>query len=287
VYFVKLQLYSGDYDAHIPTFVELKREHKLSIEAAVELSFLYMAYYSEASAWIHFQTYGGLHSRAIDYLPIETQRRNLYGGRIHLHLTELCELHQDKPWLDRLRACNSWSELLDEVGSVYGNGRWSSFTTSELLIHTAELDIEPDSFEVLSSSGPLNGMLALGLAPCEQTCKDVHQALLDEGITTSFSQLESLLCDWCGVCKGSFYSGRNWDRQQGRILKVEERTGKLLLPLWEVRSKATKLGCLGELNGWAGIDKQRLKHYAKTGVVLAPWEERNGSSVYDSPFPCG
>jgi hypothetical protein len=34
------------------------------------------------------------------------------------------------------------------------------------------------------------------------------------------------------------------------------------------------LTTLGELNGWEGIDKARLKAYKETGTVLAPWEDR-------------
>lgn len=280
-YFCRLQLETGDYDAHIPFLKEVVKQQGLRLDQAVELGFLYMAYYSEASAWAHWQEHRGLHGSAIESLPIETQRRNLYGGRIHQHLNELHEMNQEKPWLDRLRACGSWAELLDEIGTVYGNGRWSSFTTSELMLHLAKLDIEPDSFEVLDSSGPLNGMMALGLQPCEQTCKDVHTELADEGIALNYSQLESLLCDWCGMCKGTFYAGRNIDRAQGRILKVagrfdDTRVTFELESLWTARSKTFPEATLGELNGWSGINKPRLKHYNKTGIVLTPGEERNG-----------
>lgn len=277
--FVRHQLETGDYDAHIPWMVGLMKKFELRLDEAVEIGFLYMAYYNEASAWQHWAWHKMLRpdelKKTLRQLPIESQRRNLYGGRIEEHLCELHEMNLEKPWLERLQSCGSWEDLLDEIESVYGNGRWASYTTSELMLHLAKLDLEPDSFEILTSSGPLNGLLALGLQPCEETAKEVHEALGAEGISTTYSQLESLLCDWCGVCtKGSFYSGRNIDRQQARIIKVERMTGASLPELWEIRKEVYPHKSLGELNGWVGIDKERLKHYKRSGEVLAPWEGR-------------
>lgn len=279
-YFCKIQLSSGDYDAHIPFLKRLVADQKIELSQAVELGFLYMAYYNEASAWVHWSKHQELEPCGIECwigdLPIETQRRNLFGGRIREHLSDLAKLNSLGRWLERLQSCKSWSELLDEIEQVYGNGRWASYTTAELMLHLANLDLEPDSFEILDSSGPLGGLMALGLQPCEQTCRDVHADLLRESIEVTFSQLESLLCDWCGMCKGTFYAGRNIDRQQGRILKVQRIFGERLTALWEARL-CFPVKCLGEISltaNWQGIDKLRLKHYQATGQVLAPWEQR-------------
>lgn len=281
LYFTKLQLETGDYDAHIPFFKRLLGD-QIGTEKACELGFLYMAYYNEASAWC-------VHNGGKCEYPIEQQRRNLYGGRIYPHLEDLAAR---VPWLERLRKLDNWSSLLECIGAVYGNGRWASYTTAELLMHLAQLTVRPDSFEILESSGPRGGLEDLGLDVSEASARLVHDALISDGCVLNYSQLESILCDWHGMCKGTFYAGRNIDRQQGRILKVaglleieEVFVDSRLAPLWLARrcfdceTRGEVVGGDGahgsfSRDGWSGIDKQRLKVYKETGVVLAPWEER-------------
>lgn len=274
LYFVRSQLFTGDYDAHIPFIKELCSDLDLNIEERLWIAFLYMGYYTEGSMYIAFSK-KMVRNRKLtppDDLPITTQRRNLYGGRIQRHWEELHEITSLSDWLGQ---SSSWSELMELVGSVYGNGRWAKYTTSELLVCVSDLEHEPDSFEILDSSGPKKGLSYLGLGPGEESAELVHNKLSREGIDIPFSQLESLLCDWAGMNKGTFYAGRNIDRQQGRILQVEEKLGTKLDKLWEIRSKVFPPETLGELNGWEGIDKERLKTYRdKNKKVLLPQESR-------------
>lgn len=272
--FCHIQLDTGDYDAHIPFLRGLVADYSLSREEAIWLGLLYMAYYTEGSMWVAFSSSKVRNRQCLPPtdLPITTQRRNLYGGRIQRHLEELCQIESLCWWLDQ---ATSWQELLDVVGSVYGNGRWASYTTSELLMHLGDLDLEPSSYEIVNSSGPRKGLIALGLEPNEQSAELVQQAIADDsGCHVPPSVLESLLCDWAGMNKGTFYAGRNIDRQQGRILAVEEITGRKLPVLWEVRSRVFPEETLGELNGWQGIDKKRLKAYRDCNRILRPEEDR-------------
>ena len=266
VHFVRLQLETGDYDAHIPFLIGLTEDR--TPDEACWLGLLYMAYYNEASAHVAFERGEPYYYRD---LPIEQQRRNLYGGRIKRHLEELWEV---RPHYDWLGSIDDWQDLLAMLSDIYGNGRWASYTTAELMTHLGQLDIQPSSYEILESSGPRQGLQYLGLEPSEENCQHVMDALYSEGITLQSSQLESILCDWAGCNKGTFYPSRNIDRQQGRILKVETKLKQILSPLWEARRQVFPERCLGEKNGWIGIDKKRLKVYKETGIVLAPWENR-------------
>ena len=273
VKFCAMQLETGDYDAHIPFLMELKKRLRLSKEHSVWLGFLYMAYYTEGSAYVAFsdkQVRDRVKLPPSD-LPITTQRRNLYGGRITRHLEELHEIPKLHKWLS---VSDSWSSLLDRVGSVYGNGRWANYTTSELISHLGELGIEPDTYEILQSSGPRKGLVALDLQPTDSAAKLVADKLAIQGIEIPASVLESLLCDWAGMNKGTFYAGRNIDRQQGRILQVEEKLGVKLDLLWFIRRKVFPAYSLGELNGWEGIDKKRLKKFRDERKILTPGESR-------------
>ncbi len=271
VYFCRLQLETGDYDAHIPFLTQLRDEYQLPAEEAIRLALLYMAYYNEGSAWVAF-TYHTIYPCLAD-VPIDPQRRNLYSTQERWwHIKSL----RDKaPWTEKLAAVKDWRALLDYVGSVYGNGRWATYTTSELLMHMANLDVRPSSFEVMQSSGPRKGLEWLGLEPSEKAAEKVHKALAKEDIHVQYSQLESLLCDWAGMNKGTFYAGRNIDRQQGRILKVAKLSNATYFTqLWKVREKCFPMHTLGEVHGWEGIDKKRLKVYKETGKVLTPSEDR-------------
>jgi hypothetical protein len=274
IYFCRLQLDTGDYDAHIPFLKELS--DGMHYEEAARLGFLYMAYYNEASAYLAHTNFRGYPH--LD-LPTEVQRRNLYSKeQMQMHLAHLEDYG---PWEVQLRACGSWEDLLSKIADIYGNGRWAAYTTSELLMHLLCLPVEPTSFEILMSSGPRQGLGWLGYCETEESAHEVHNIMQVElGVDIHLSQMESLLCDWAGMCKGTFYAGRNIDRQQGRIVKVarlvRDRGGdhSVLQRLLEVRRAVFPADSLGENNGWCGIDKARLKVYKETRRVLAPWEER-------------
>lgn len=273
--FCKSQLETGDFDAHIPFLKELCGELELTKEQSVWMGLLYMGYYNEACAYTAFKRPGVKQKKVLPPmdLPIETQRRNLYGGRIRRHFEDLYTRSPHLPWLE---GANNWEDLLSIVGSVYGNGRWARYTTSELLTHLGRLPYEPDCFEILESSGPRAGLHWLGLEPSEMNAMAVLRMMADEGVKVSVSQLESLLCDWAGMNKGTFYAGRNIDRQQGRIIKVAALLGSKvdLSLLYVIRKRVFPGYSRGESNGWQGIDKKRLKAYKETGKVLHPGEDR-------------
>lgn len=270
--FCRLQLDTGDYDAHIPFYKELTKN--LPTEEALWLGLLYMGYYQEGSAWMAFLTPGVKQRRKMPPVkyPITTQRRNLYAGKIARHFTDLLAVENLGRWL---HAAKSWEELLEVVGGVWGNGRWASYTTSELLTHLGGPRLEPTTYEVLTSSGPKKGLEHLGVPATDAGADGVMKSLSRDGIDLSPSMLESILCDWAGMNKGTFYAGRNIDRQQGRILQVERSYGIKCSTLWHVRRRVFPGSALGELHGWEGIDHKRLKSYRSTGVVLPTEAMRN------------
>lgn len=276
--FVGMQLATGDYDAHIPFLTALARTQGLTPDESLWLGLLYMGYYTEGSMWLAFTTPGVRRQQRPPpaNLPITTQRRNLYGGRIVRHFADLYRVRPFTRWLADRR---TWADLLLAVGSLWGNGRWASYTTSELLTHLGGPRVEPTSYEVVNSSGPRKGLGALGLPPSEASAEQVRQHIALTHGEVPMSVLESLLCDWAGMSKGTFYAGRNIDRQQGRILQAEAHCGRRLDVLWRVRREVFPAETLGEDNGWQGIDANRLKSYRDTGAVLTPDEDRTTTST--------
>lgn len=272
VTFCKMQLVTEDYDAHLPFLRHMARD--LTLEESLWLGILYMAYYSEASAWVAFsdpEVRARQKPPPLD-LPITVQRRNLYGGKIAKHFADLMAIPSLTEWVG---SANNWSELLEVVNTIWGNGRWACYTSSELLAFMAHLPIEPDTFEILGSSGPRQGLEALGLPATEAGAARALGWLEDSGVEIGkMSVLESLLCDWAGMMKGTFYSGRNIDRQQGRLLDVEKLKGADLTVLWEARKAVFPAWSLGEIGGWTGIDRERLRFYRDKRLLLRADEGR-------------
>lgn len=262
----------GDHYPHVMLFKKVAEVEGLSLEQSLWLGIVYMAYYDDGSAWCAF-TDAGVKDRAVLPNPTYTiakQRRNLYGGRIVRHFESLAAVPTLSVWLT---SCHTWAGLLGALESIYGNGRWASYTTAEMLTDLG-LTVRPNSYEIAGSSGPRQGLEYLGLPPTEASATYVHKLVEREGLSVPPQVLESFLCNWSRMNKGGFYVGHNLDRQQGRILKAERLTGRKLTLLWECRKLLFPHAYLGELSGWPGIDKQRLKVYRSTGQVLRPDEKR-------------
>lgn len=280
----RLQLGTSDFDSEHPLYMRLMRDTGIRPDSreGYWLSFLYMAFYDEASAWVTFK-----HSdpftvpKIASTLPIGTNRRNLFGDRILQHLGSLAEAEASAPgwplhnFTGDPRA--DWERLKDNICSVWGNGRFARYTTAEMLQKVNLAPVEVTDFDNDGSSKPADAIDRL--FACGRTVdaldahgEKVYTKIRAAGLKPSYTPLdrgvvESILCNYSGMCRGVFYSGRNLDRQQARILRVEG-LGHKLQGLWEAREKVFHRKHLGEHNGWEGIDRNRLTHYRETGELL-------------------
>lgn len=279
------QLKSSDFDTEHPVWLKLIGRYSIDADAAVWLSFLYMAYYDEASAWATFNQCDPWTVPTDVKYPIGTNRRNLFGGKIVRHLEDLVRLHKAFPgWPAHDFTGNprtDWDRLRVAVGQAWGNGRFGVYTTAEMLQKVNGLPVEVTGFDNDNSSGPADGIRRVygcdGTIPeLDKHTERAHQCLLASRLKPTYTALdrgvtESLLCNYGGMCRGKFYSGRNIDRQQERILRVERErpeSATILAPLWDIRQEVFRPEDLGELNGWTGIDRDRLTKYKETGE---PW----------------
>lgn len=81
---------------------------------------------------------------------------------------------------------------------------------------------------------------------------------------------ESNLCAYRKYFKGTMYHGYYLDRQLEELAKLRER-----LPAWEnlwadlfqLRKAVYPAALLGEIGGWSGIRKHKMKDFLKTGVI--------------------
>lgn len=286
------QFASSDFDAEHPVCLWLAQHHGLDEESVRWLCCLYMAFYDEASAWVVFCQSDPfrLPTELDPKLPIGRNRRNLYGGRISWHLEALCAARATAvawPYHDFTGDPRAdWKRLNATLRGVWGNGRFGTYTTAEMLHKVAGAAVEVTGFDNKDSSGPADGVRRLygcgtTLAELDRYTEVTHQLLLTHGLTPTYTVLdrgvtESVLCNFGGCCRGMFYSGRNLDRQQGRVLAVEA-LGYTLPVLWEARGAVFCPEYLGEYNTWVGVDKPRLTVYRDTGVMWWPNEYRSNA----------
>lgn len=284
---VDRQFAISDFDTEHPICLWIGKKLRLTQEQLVWLSFLYMAYYDEASAWATFlETEPFRVPKKVAY-PIGLNRRNLFGGRISVHFQSLVGVYRkQRGWpLHNFTGDHKldWEILKRNIAEVWGNGRFAVYTTAEMLQKVAGVPVTITDFDNKNSSGPADGIMRLYgcekvLAELDHFGERAYKTVVASGRQPTYTVVdrgvvESVLCNYSGICRGKFYSGRNVDRQQERILRVEEM-GVDLRILWEARAATIEHHYLGEYSGWVGIDKDRMKHFQKTGELLWTHEAR-------------
>lgn len=270
--FYRFQCELNDHDPHVAVFSHLADTFNLSTEERIWMSVLFMAYYQDGSAWAAFSSEGVRDRKVLPPgdLIISKQRRNLFGGRILKHFQSVYEIKSLKDWL----TVKDWAGLISNLKTVYGNGRWASYTTAEMVQSVAKLPVEPDTYDIFDSSGPKQGLEFLRLKATEGSAERVRSLIEDKyGEAVSPQVLESALCNWSRINKprSGFYAGQNLDRQQARLLATQKQLPSAdLSAVWQARRKVLPNYALGELNGWDGVDKARKQHYLHTGEILDP-----------------
>jgi hypothetical protein len=269
--FCRGQVALGDTDPHVAVYARVSHRLKLGREARAWLALLTMAYYHDGSGWRAWRHPGVLERRALPPAdsPISKQRRNLFGGRIQRHLEDLYGIGDLGAWL----RVPSWSALVERLRGLYGNGRWASYTTAELLVRIGAVDVTPDTYEIAGSSGPRRGLGYLRLPATEAAAAGLHALTRAQGIEVNTEVFESVLCNWNRMNGVGFYLGHNLDRQQVRLRAVEA-LGTDATPLWEARRAVFDHRALGELQGREGVDKARMRLYREVGRIPLAWEER-------------
>jgi hypothetical protein len=260
-----------DHGPQNPFLWQLADLLDLTLEERLWLVMLGMAYYQEGSAWVAWNT-PGVRARKqpppVD-LPIGVLRRNLFGGKIAKHFADMSRINSFVQWL---KPAKDWNSLIETIRGLWGNGSWSSYTTAEAVISITGWDVTPTTEWFLSNSGPRKGLASLGFSVDEAGVGSLRSMIGDKGLAIPIAALETVMCNWNNMRKGEFYIGRSLDRQQSRILEISYRCDCSLL--WEARKKAFNNQALGELNGWPGLDRKRLKLYKQTGRMPLPWENR-------------
>jgi len=294
--FSQMQFDTLDFDTYLATHYELQRG--LTREEGLQLSLLFMARYNVGSGWLAF-------TRAVPSgvrLPVSGQRRNFYpGGMVNKHLASVGQLRAAYGgtlwgWLThdmQLRRpstaaqLDNWHILQRNLGQAWGNGRWACYTSGDLLTKINGVPAIPADLGNKGSSGALAGLRrVVGVAAVEADADKAGAWLMQHSAANlrprvpylpagqyDYAMLESNLCNFNNLCKGRYYCGRDVDRDQARALRAAAACSMpddhpALRAIWTARAKWFDPLLLGEVQGWRGIDKQRLKIYATTGRLV-------------------
>jgi hypothetical protein len=170
----------------------------------------------------------------------------------------------------------SWKAILPPLEVVYGNGRWASYKIAEMLQKVIDLPIQAPDMGHANSTGPRDGLSYLysdlpsgnraqDISTLDSISRDLLEKLAAHGASNRIEEAETSLCGLKSLINGHYYIGADIDKMQESL---DKQPCSLTPIAYEARKNVFPRRYLGELNGWSGIDKERLKAYKKTGVII-------------------
>lgn len=183
-------------------------------------------------------------------------------------------------YIDVLQTMN-WYELQDELARWRGNGRWAAYKTGEMLGQVNDWPIEPLDAGHANSSGPRKGLgdIYPDLVPLTGNHPSVIRLLdrrterLADALELPVRQVETVLCDWHSVLKGSYYIGHDIDLMLEQTLHPSVAGAERLLII-DTRADVFHERWLGEFNDagdeprWLGVRKELKKLYRDRGELI-------------------
>lgn len=284
----RAQLTTGDLDPAYPVLRYVARQWGLDRDAVCWLIALHVAYYHLGSALAAFSRTDGhprgvgstsqaLAARGLLSLPCATERRGHRSpGPLARHLLAIAKAHSDGGWAWHEQSDWDWHRLNDQLVTVDGNGRWAAYKTAELVQKVAGAPLVAADAGHRYSTGPRKGLELLFELPAGQSPEAI--AHLDR-VTTALAgrigekdlaQVETSLCDFHSLTKGSYYLGHDIDAMLGQLLdpRVPDPTPTAV---WGARALAFDPTLLGEAQGWAGVRPTLKRLYRQTGAL--DWRE--------------
>lgn len=298
--FGKHLMKSRDIDPLYPMLEHVIEERNMDEDEAYWFTFLYVAWYNISVGLHAWHLCSEASDRILPHIynaplawPTGIERRASRGGRVIGHIESfleasretgtaawfLQELDMEATTLEEKHA--NWKIVNARLQTLRMNGRWAAYKHCEVLrrVHGVPI-IAPDMGNQFSS-GPREGLAMIygeieGQGPkvIEQLDRQgVHlQRLLSKrGLETDIEELETILCNWKSLRKGKYVVGHDIDENQEQIDLALERgliNDEEAALLYEAREATLPGAYLGELHDWHGVDKERCKAYARSGLIL-------------------
>jgi hypothetical protein len=251
-------------------------------EAALWLTFLFVAYCHLGSAWRAWQLQprpGSLPEVALAF-PFYTDRRGLRGGRLAQHVASYLAHLRGGTQAAWLRAGWGRDPLMNyerfwaQAQRLWGNARWAAFKWAEALKKVHGWPLAAPDMRLAFCSGPKAGLCWLFEFPETTALARLNAAgtallarLAAAGVTVDWETLETLLCNWHSLVRGRYYVGCDIDAQAQEITTIPDAAQQR--PLWIARAQVLPRATLGEFSGRPpGVQASRLRLYRDMGQVV-------------------
>lgn len=290
-----------DTDTHL--LGEFAEALDLSVPSKISLAFLYSTCYNVPTACFlqgllgpikdwnrnQIQTHWDEYKQGMIF---QTDRKWV---KIANQFVDLCMDFKDKmyPFSTGLKPyAYSFDAMYDAFSQLKNQGRVSTYIFIDGLIATGIMKpCMPERFDWNNGQTCTEGMLhALGMDEAvEYFDKGRHKLkpkvisyldskllqlideLRDEGLPEDYvCDYESNLCAYRKYFKGTMYNGYYIDRQLEELRKLQKQIpswGNLWEYLFQLRKAVYPSSMLGEISGWPGIRKERMKNFLKDGVM--------------------
>lgn len=273
-------------DPVYPVLKEMGRLLDLDEEKMNWLIHVYVAYYDMGSALRCFE------SNPIPTVPqtpilglfCATERRGHRDPyRFRSHFESIVSISENNgglgAWIRRYVSKDpeiSWLRICSALEAIHGNGRWAAYKIAEMLQKVIDLPIQAPDMGHANSTGPRDGLAYLyedlpegnraeDIAKLDAVSADLIGRMLNKGVEAKIEEVETALCGLKSLINGHYYIGADIDKMQESL---DKQPCSLTPIAYEARKNVFPHNYLGELNGWRGIDKERLKAYKITGKIL-------------------
>lgn len=285
-----------DLDPIYPLLKWVIQDQRLDDEQAHWLVYLYLCAYNIPTAWAIFQEFNNPHfysSSIVDSftkweaerrpcLRINIERRGLRGGKIVEALKSYSCLVAATPQHHWLMATTDgkFDRLWDFLQKVKFVGRWAAFKWLDLLKHVLDYDIEFQDMRLAYCTGPRQALEELYLDGQRNDRQDgpyiewlnvvgmqLRRALGSSGLSLTYDELETVLCNFHSTMHGRYYVGHDIDEHLGDL--VAWPASGLHTVWWKARVAVLDRRLLGEHNGWNGVRKDLCRLYKEKGHIHA------------------
>lgn len=268
--FAQAQITSTDIDPVYPVLRNYFEEQRLSTEQCLWSLYLYVGSYHLGSAeWLW--SLNPSPARLSESIRIHTgvERRGFRGnGLLALNVNAMLEKGRLQAWVEQ-SVERGWEGVRAVFESIPYNGTWASYKWADLLKNVMGYPIDAPDIGLSGgshTSGSVAGLMRLTEFDYHRCATDLalQQSVLDRarhrGVQFGgFDQLETALCDFNSLAKGTYYVGHDIDAMMGQI-----NPGSVL---WSSRAAVIPAQYLGEVCGWSGVRKHLKPLYRDSGIL--------------------
>lgn len=290
---------NGDGECNNVVLKAYADRHKLTENQRFELAFFFAITYCVGSALILFRDRFRIVDDPVGYARENKDRLIFQSDRKYVKMRDTFEkllvFYQTDIYDHReaiLRSITDkgviiLSKAIPYVERWFYFGRFATFLYLETLVALLGLGFENTSIDWRNGDTATSGMLNLhGLDNSanafDKTNKlpnNLSTETMDEWLRSLQEQIkavggdylttdvETSLCAYRKLYKGSRYNGFYLDRMLEEIYAMKQAEPELMKELLVIRSKTCNHDYLGEIGGWQGIRPEMKKYYLKTGKI--------------------